>query len=60
MYNSKQIDLVGYQALISGSIVEHLRLGKQEWVTIQLPDNQKLTVNIKLCNQINADTNSQK
>lgn len=40
---------------IIGEIIEHLRLGKQEWLTIRLGNNQVITINKKLCEEIKDD-----
>lgn len=45
-------NLQGKKAKIVGEIVEHLTLGSKEWVTILLPNNQKITINVKYCDEI--------
>lgn len=45
-------DLVGAKVKISGKIIEHLQLGSQEWVTVKLNNNQQITINTKLCDEI--------
>ena len=42
-------DLVGETFFLSGKVIEHLTLGKKEWLTLQLPDGKKITVNINIC-----------
>lgn len=44
---NNKTDLSGKQIQLIGNVVEHLKLGSKEWVTIMLPDNQKITINIK-------------
>lgn len=40
---------LGKSVRITGKIVEHLRLGPKEWFTIQLANNQKITISNKHC-----------
>lgn len=42
-------DLVGTEVIIKGKVIEHLKLGSQEWITVKLHDNQQFTINLKLC-----------
>lgn len=41
--------MTGRKVWIEGEVVEHLRLGKKEWLTIQLPSRQKVTLPIAFC-----------
>jgi hypothetical protein len=41
----------GKQVTISGKVEEHLVLGKKEWFTIRLENNQIITINRKLCTE---------
>lgn len=45
-------DLVGATVKISGQVIEHLKLGSREWVTVKLANNQNITIDTKLCEQI--------
>lgn len=47
--------LLNQQVAILGKIEEHLVLGKQEWLTIRLENNQVITINKKLCTVIIKD-----
>jgi hypothetical protein len=54
-FNMSHKDLVGAKVKISGEVVEHLQLGSQEWVTVKLLSNQQITINTKLCDEINIE-----
>lgn len=41
--------MMGQKVWVEGEVVEHLRLGKKEWLTIQLPSRQKVTLLIAHC-----------
>lgn len=40
---------------IIGKIEEHLVLGKKEWLTIRLENNQIITINKNLCKELKND-----
>lgn len=43
------------EVTIKGKIEEHLVLGKQEWFTIRLENNQVITISRTLCTDIKAN-----
>lgn len=55
----RDIKKIGTIVQIVGEITEYLQLNHQEWITVKLPDNQYVTLNIKHCKFIpNANTES--
>lgn len=43
------IDLTNKEVRLTGTIVEHLRMGKKEWFSIRFPNNQTITIASKFC-----------
>jgi hypothetical protein len=49
---SSNENLMGAQVKLSGEVIEHLKFGKQEWVTVKLLNNHNVTISTKLCAEI--------
>ena len=40
------------QVKIIATVVEHLKYGSKEWLTVRLPDNKIITLNKKFCEPV--------
>jgi len=52
MIASPKTTFINTQVTIKGTIEEHLVLGKQEWFTIRLENNQLITIRKTFCTEI--------
>jgi len=55
----KRKDLFGAEVLIAGEVIEHLWMGKQEWITVRLTNNHVITISVKQCKEIVPKDGSQ-
>lgn len=46
-YQQNKKDILNETVFIKGKIIENLKMGHQEWVTIKLENNQNITINKK-------------
>lgn len=46
---TKHLDL---EVKVRGIVIEHLTLGKRQWFTIKLPNNQIITIDRSLCEEL--------
>lgn len=47
-----QIIIETERVKIIATVVEHLKYGKKEWLTIRLPDNSVITINKQFCEEV--------
>lgn len=45
-------DCVGRQVRLTAEIIEHLVLGKREWFTVRLANNQLTTIDRRFCTEL--------
>lgn len=48
-------ELIGKKVLIQAEITEHLVLGKKEWLTVRLPNDQKITLRRSCCTETDGN-----
>lgn len=49
-------NLFGKKMMIVGEVEEHLTLNSKQWITIRLPDNSLITINLKHCKEIKDES----
>jgi hypothetical protein len=52
---NQKTDLVGSKVSITAEVIEHLTYGKKQWITIRLPNNQKVTLNLAECQLVSQE-----